>query len=127
MEVTVFPISIAIGILCGIVSGFGIGGGSLLMVWLTAVVSMNQRTAQGINLLYFIPTSAAALYTHIKSKMIDWKVVVPSTLFGCLTAILGSLIANILPIALLNKLFGLFLCIVGIKELVYKSNKNILK
>ncbi len=30
------------GILCGILSGFGIGGGSLLMVWMTAVAAMKS-------------------------------------------------------------------------------------
>ena len=49
--------AILIGLACGVLSGFGIGGGSLLMVYLTAWVSMAQTAAQGINLLYFLPTS----------------------------------------------------------------------
>ena len=54
------------GLVCGILSGFGIGGGSLLMVWMTAVAALDQKTAQGINLLYFLPTSIGALIFHIK-------------------------------------------------------------
>ena len=124
MELTSFPISLLIGLICGIISGFGIGGGSILMVWMTAVLMMDQKVAQGINLLYFIPTSAAALYTHIKSKMIEWRVVLPAAGFGCLTAILGSLCANYLQVEILNKMFGGYLCIVGAKELFYKTKRT---
>ena len=53
------------GLVCGVFSGLGIGGGTLLMVWMTAVVSLEQQTAQGINLLYFLPTAACALFFHI--------------------------------------------------------------
>lgn len=56
----------AAGLVCGVLSGFGIGGGSLLMVWMTAVLSMEQRAAQGVNLLYFLPCAACALIFHIK-------------------------------------------------------------
>ena len=46
-----FLIAVAAGLVCGVLSGFGIGGGSLLMVWMTAALSMEQKAAQGINLL----------------------------------------------------------------------------
>ena len=42
--------AILAGLVCGVLSGFGIGGGSLLMVWMTAVLSMDQKAAQGVNL-----------------------------------------------------------------------------
>ena len=109
------------GLLCGIISGFGIGGGSLLMVWMTAIVSLDQRAAQGINLLYFIPTSLAALYSHIKNKMICWHVVIPAVIFGCITAIGGAWIANTIDVTMLRKLFGGFLCFVGISEIFKKQ------
>ena len=123
MELTSPLLSLLAGLVCGIISGFGIGGGSLLMVWMTAVVMTDQKIAQGINLLYFIPTSAAALFFHIKNKMIEWRVVLPAALFGCTAAILGSLCASILPVGLLHKLFGGFLCIAGIKEVLYNNPK----
>lgn len=124
MELTSLVISMILGTACGVISGFGIGGGSILMVWMTAVVMIDQRIAQGINLLYFIPTSVAALYSHIKSRMIEWSVVIPTATSGCVTAILGALGANMLPIRFLNKLFGIFLCIVGVNELLYKPNRK---
>ena len=72
-----FLIAVAAGLVCGVLSGFGIGGGSLLMVWMTAVLSMEQKAAQGINLLYFLPTAAAALIFHTKNRLIEWKAVAP--------------------------------------------------
>ena len=44
-------LSALVGLLCGVISGLGIGGGSLLMIWLSAVLCLDQRLAQGINLL----------------------------------------------------------------------------
>ena len=76
----------AAGLVCGVLSGFGIGGGSLLMVWMTAVCAVGQKTAQGINLLYFLPTAAAALIFHAKNRLIDWRAVLPAAAAGCATA-----------------------------------------
>ena len=64
--------AILAGLVCGVLSGFGIGGGSLLMVWMTAVLSMDQKAAQGVNLLYFLPCAACALIFHIKNRQIVW-------------------------------------------------------
>lgn len=115
---------VIVGIFCGILSGFGIGGGSLLMVWLTAVVAMDQKTAQGINLLYFLPTSLGALIFHIKNKMICWKAVIPAALCGCVTAALAAWLASSMDISLLRKLFGGFLLVVGVMEFFKKPKAN---
>lgn len=124
MDLTASWISIVIGFFCGIISGFGVGGGSLLMVWMTAAVMLEQRTAQGINLLYFIPTSISALVIHIKNKMVCWKAVIPAVLFGCLTAAGSAWIASSIDGTVLRKLFGAFLLIVGISEICKKKNQN---
>ena len=77
-----FFLAVLAGLICGVLSGFGIGGGSLLMVWLTALLSMDQRTAQGINLLYFLPAAGCSLIFHVKNRQIVWKAVVPPQLPG---------------------------------------------
>ena len=63
---------IVAGLLAGVVSGMGIGGGSLLIIVLVSFFGVEQILAQGINLLYFLPTAAAAIVIHIKNKQIDW-------------------------------------------------------
>lgn len=119
-----FVIAIAAGIMCGILSGFGIGGGSLLMVWMTAVLSMEQKMAQGINLLYFLPTAACALIFHTKNHYICRKAVIPAALLGCLAAALGAILAQRLDMQLLRKLFGGFLVLVGLEEVFMKGLKK---
>ena len=118
-----FIIAILAGLVCGVLSGFGIGGGSLLMVWMTAVLSMEQKAAQGINLLYFLPTAAAALIFHTKNRLIEWKAVVPAAIAGSVTAALAALLSANLEMSLLRKLFGGFLILVGLSEVFLKTRK----
>lgn len=105
------------GLVCGVFSGLGIGGGTLLMVWMTAVMDMEQRMAQGINLLYFLPTAACALVFHIKNRLIRWRVVIPAAITGCLTAAGAAFLATAIDASLLRKLFGGFLLLVGLNEI----------
>lgn len=118
-----FALALAAGLVCGVLSGFGIGGGSLLMVWMTAVLSMEQKAAQGINLLYFLPTAAAALIFHTKNKLILWRAVIPAALCGCVTAALGAFLAAGMDMTILRKLFGGFLLLVGLSEIFTKHKK----
>ena len=111
------------GAACGVISGFGIGGGSILMVYLTAVLAVEQRAAQGVNLLYFLPTAAAALLIHAKNRCVAWRAVLPAALSGAAAAALGAWAAMRLDNSLLRKLFGGFLLIIGLTEL-FKKTKN---
>lgn len=117
-------ISILAGALCGILSGFGIGGGSLLMVWMTAILQMEQRTAQAINLLFFLPTAAASLIFHVKGKQVQWRATIPAALAGTLTAAVSAWAATTLDAGFLKKIFGIFLLFVGLSELFKKTPKT---
>ncbi len=113
-------ISILAGAACGILSGFGIGGGSLLMVWMTAVLHMEQKTAQAINLLFFLPTAAASLIFHVKGKQVEWRASIPAILAGVVTAALSAWAATMIDAGILRKIFGVFLLFVGLSELFKK-------
>ena len=113
-----WAISLLAGLFCGIFSGLGIGGGTLLMVWMTAVVGIGQKTAQGINLLYFLPTAVCSLIFHIKNRLIRWRVVIPAAVVGSLTAMGAALLATTIDTGILRKLFGGFLILVGLWELL---------
>lgn len=112
-----------IGLLTGILSGFGIGGGTILMIYLTAFAAFPQKIAQSINLLYFIPTAAAALILHSKHHQLKWNAVLPAALCGCATAAGFSFLAIGMNLTLLRRLFGVFLLFTGISELK-KKPKN---
>ncbi len=119
-----FLLSAAVGLICGVLSGFGVGGGTLLMVFLSTVAAMPQLQAQGVNLLYFLPSAACALIFHAKGRRLVWPVILPAALAGCATAALGALCARNVDTALLQKLFGGFLCLVGLTEIFLKGLKK---
>jgi hypothetical protein len=105
------------GILSGIISGMGIGGGTILIPALTILFGYEQKTAQIINLLYFIPTATVSLIAHAKKGNIE-KQPLPMLIFsGLVGAVLGSLLALRLHSEMLRILFGIFLMIMGIKEI----------
>lgn len=110
------------GLLTGVLSGFGVGGGTLLLIYMTAFAGLNQHLAQGINLLYFLPTAALALPAHIRNGFIEKPVLLPAVLSGLVCAALSAWIATGLEVALLHRLFGGFLLYVGASELFRKPS-----
>lgn len=65
------------GVGCGVLSAWGIGGGTLLLLVMTLAFGVDQAAAQGINLLYFLPTAAMGLIWHRQNGLLD-KVVLPA-------------------------------------------------
>lgn len=118
---TSWLIPLLVGTATGILSAFGIGGGSLLLIYLTAFASLDQHQAQGINLLYFLPAAAAALPAHHKNGLLEKKTIFPAVLAGLAAAGLAALISTRLDTGLLRKLFGLFLLYIGLTQLFRKD------
>ncbi len=106
------------GFLAGIISGMGIGGGTILIPALTIFMSIEQKTAQAINLIYFIPTGISAVITHTKEGNIDKKIIKPLIIWGIAGAIGGALVMNIVSREVLRKAFGLFLFALGTMEIM---------
>ena len=115
---------IGIGILSGMISGMVIGGGTILIPVLLFLQDMTQQQAQGINLIYFVPTALIAIFTHIKNKKVELKIVKPITLVGLLGAAAGAFLAVKMDASLLRKFFGGFLLIMGLSELYKSKNKK---
>ena len=109
------------GTATGVLSGFGVGGGTLLLLYLTAFAGVEQHLAQGINLVYFLPAAAAALPSHIKNGYVDRPAALPAILAGLATAGLCAWAASGLDTGLLRRCFGGFLLVVGFRELFRKS------
>jgi len=115
---------IIIGFLSGIISGMGIGGGTILIPALSIFFDYEQHTAQNFNLIYFIPTAAIALFTHAKSGNIEKKGLFKIILFGLIGAGTGAFLAVNLKADILRKCFGGFLLIMGITEIFRKEKKT---
>lgn len=118
-----FLLALVAGTATGILSAFGVGGGSLLLVYMTSVIGLEQQLAQGINLLYFLPAALMALPSHIKNGYIEKETVSPAVWAGLTAALLGSWIATGVDTSLLRRCFGGYLLIIGMWELFHRSEK----
>ncbi len=114
------PVTIIIGSLLGFLAGLGIGGGSLLILWLTLVLNMPQETAGAINLLFFIPSALVACLFRLKQGTLDIPRILPALAAGCVGAVVFSILRNHFDAELLRKPFGILLLLTGIRELLYR-------
>lgn len=112
---------VIIGFFSGIISGMGIGGGTILIPSLVLFMNLNQIEAQGINLIVFIPIAIVALITHKKEGNIDTKYVKKIIIGGVVGAVIGSLIAIRLNPDNLRRYFGIFLMFIGLYEFFGKK------
>ena len=117
---------IIIGLVSGIVSGTGMGGGTILIFLLTFMCGLEQHVAQATNLIFFIPTSIVAIIINIKNKNIDLKLATIISIFGILGAIIGANLSVHTDVNVLRKIFGVFLAIIAIHEIytIIKENKK---
>ena len=101
----------------GAAASMGLGGGFVLLVYLSIFTNTPQDLAQGINLLFFLPIALLSLIIHIKNKLIDLKLVGKYLILGLPYAAVGSFVAGIIDVEILRKLFAAFLLYIGISQL----------
>ena len=101
----------------GVLSAWGVGGGTLLLVYLTAFAGVPQTLAQGVNLLYFLPTAATALPAHFKNGFVEKKALLPAIAAGLACSALTAWAATALDVDVLRRCFGGFLILIGLREL----------
>ena len=114
------PVALIVGTLLGFLTGLGVGGGSLLILWLTLALEMPQTAARGINLLFFLPSAAISCYLRWKQGEVTLKKVLPAIFAGCAAATVFSLVSTRMDLEILKKLFGVLLLATGIRELFYR-------
>ena len=105
------------GLASGVVSGMGIGGGAILIPALTIFLGMEQQAAQKINLLYFLPTAAIALRTHVKGGNVEKAGLLRLTLYGLVAACVGAFVAVQIDGGYLRKGFAAFLLVMAVYEI----------
>ena len=106
-------IYIIIGVVSGISTGVGIGGGTLLIIILTTLLGINQKVAQSCNLIFFIPTAITSILINIKNKNINILESIPLIISGIIFSIIGSKIAINIDTNVLRKIFSIFLLIMA--------------
>lgn len=117
------PVALIVGTVLGFLSGLGVGGGSLLILWLTVVLHMDPLTARSINLLFFIPSALVACAIRLKQGSLKLRPLLPAIIAGCAAAAVFSYISTVLDVEILKKLFGAVLIAAGLRELFYRERK----
>lgn len=112
-----------IGCILGFLAGLGIGGGTLLILWLTLVLDIDPGAARAINLMFFIVAAGSVSLMRLKQKSVPWKTILPAIFLGCFGALVLSLVSKYIDTTLLKKLFGMLLLITGLRELFYRPKK----
>ena len=113
--------------LCGlgasVISAWGVGGGTLLLLVMTLFLGVDQRTAQGVNLLFFLPTAASALACHARGGYLDKPTLKAAVPAAVLAALAGAWAATAVDVEVLRKPFGVYLLLSG-ASLVWPQKKN---
>ena len=117
-------INLLIATLLGFLTGLGIGGGSLLILWLTLVLRMDSFAARGIVLLFFIPAAVISSIFRWKQGSISITSSLPAMISGCVAAVGCSILSTMVNPHILDKFFGIILIGAGIRELLYKGKRQ---
>lgn len=117
---------IIVTLISGIIAGMGVGGGSVFILSTTILNLLEQKQAQGYNLIMFIVVGIAATITNLKNKSINKSLFKKLIIPVCLGSIIGIFIAKNIDEKILKNLFYGFMLIIGFYEII-SSLKNIIK
>lgn len=113
---------LAAGFAAGVLASMGMGGGTVLLLYLRLFTQTDQLTSQGMNLLFFIPSGILSIIIYLKKGLIKFKKILPVVLLGALGAIIGVIITNFISPDIIGKGFAVLLIIMGIKEILRKDS-----
>lgn len=116
-------ITIPIGFVLGFLAGLGVGGGSLLIIWLTLVADTPHGDARAINLMFFLIAAGSVSLFRMKKGNFDFHSTIPAVIGGCIAALICSWIGKQIDSALLKKAFGILLLFTGLREVFYRPRK----
>ncbi len=102
-----------IAFLCAALSGMGVGGGGLFLIYLTLAAGADQKEAQLCNLLFFLAASAASLLCHVTRRRISPAAVGALAAGGIPGALLGAAAARAMSADALSVILGVFLLAAG--------------
>ena len=117
------PVIVLAGAVLGFLSGLGIGGGTLLILWLTLVMGVSTETARAINLMFFVPCAVIACLFRWKQGSLEFRSVLPAILAGVVSAVLFTWISRHIDTEILRKPFGFLLLVTGLREIFYRPRK----
>ena len=120
ISMTEHLISLAISTALGFLAGLGVGGGSLLLLWLTQVVHLPQPQARIINLLFYFPSAIIATIMNKRQKKIRPEIVRPGSIAGICAAAIIAICSRNWDLQFLQKLLGCLFILTGLREIFYR-------
>lgn len=114
---------LVVGLVLGFLAGLGIGGGSLLILWLTLFANTGPQTARAINLMFFLAAAGSVCLFRWRKGDLNFKELLPAIISGCLTAGVCSWVGTKIDQSILEKIFGVLLLVTGTRELFYRPRK----
>jgi len=130
VSLAALALSLAFGVLVGLLSGLvGLGGGAVMVPFLYIVFAAPDFSgvmlepqheaivAHATSLLVIVPTALSGARTYQKAGLIDWSVVLPMAGGAVVAAIGGAFLAELLPGPVLKAGFGLSLFLMGARLL----------
>lgn len=108
------------GLFSGILGSMGLGGGGILILYFTLFTDTEQLTAQGINLLFFIPIGLLSVIIYAIKKQIKWKIVLKIAIFGIIGSFIGIYFGGLLGGNITRKIFGGLIVIIGMTQIFKK-------
>ena len=117
-------VTMAVFFIFAVLSGLGVGGGGLLMIYLALFTEVGQLAAQGINLLFFLFSSGTSILVHLSKRKIFFSAVAVMSLTGVIGALVGSFLSGMIDQNLLRKIFGAMLIVCGILSLRSSKGKK---
>lgn len=109
---------LVLGLISGVAGGMGLGGGTILIPALTIFLNVPQTSAQGVNLIVFLPMAVVAIIIHSKNGFIQTKDLIFLILPGIVFSVVGAMVSNLIPRQIVRIVFGCFLILIAIWQAV---------
>lgn len=111
------------GIICAVLAAMGVGGGGLLVIYLSLAKDVSQLTAQGINLLFFLPSAAISLLFKRKLFSDRRELIFLICPAAVLSSLVFCLIGGYMSDTLIRRIFGIFLILASLIQMLSFKGK----
>ncbi len=121
MTVGMFWVDFIVSLLIGVLAGLGVGSGGLFLMYVTIFREVGHKSAQGMNLLFFLFALVGSVLVHLCRQTVSASLLGKILSVGVPGAVCGSLLIRYFPVNILRMIFGAFLISMGLLTLFEKK------
>ena len=115
-------VSMAVAFVIAALSGMGVGGGGLFVIYLALFTDTPQLAAQGMNLLFFLFSAGSSMLVHLRTRQLYGGVILIMAISGLVGSLVGAGLSGLVSQTLLRRSFGGMLVVSGIAVLRKRSS-----